>query len=198
VTSIKKYCSALGSTRGNTTVISLLQEPGANIDAQNIKGKSALDLAKKRKNGWMINHLEKARQARGYDNLSFLRKLKADKEFWQKVMLGSPFLVICLVGFMAYLNTDSWLIKGLMYGDIWAILQCLSKSFFGHSMHSAFAPWNIYLATKFWMYVTWFFCFGNDLNFLFIHLPFLTNSVALFYNFGKSWKSDPGIIKATE
>lgn len=36
------------------------------------------------------------------------------------------------------------------------------------------------------------------LNFLFIHLPFLANSVALFYNFGKSWKSDPGIIKATE
>eukprot|EP00069_Balaena_mysticetus_P014706 bmy_08811T0 len=36
------------------------------------------------------------------------------------------------------------------------------------------------------------------LNFLFIHLPFLVNSIALFYNFGKSWKSDPGIIKATE
>lgn len=38
----------------------------------------------------------------------------------------------------------------------------------------------------------------THLNFLFIHLPFLANSVALFYNFGKSWKSDPGIIKATE
>lgn len=38
----------------------------------------------------------------------------------------------------------------------------------------------------------------THLNFFFIHLPFLANSVALFYNFGKSWKSDPGIIKATE
>lgn len=29
-------------------------------------------------------------------------------------------------------------------------------------------------------------------------MPFLINTVALFYNFGKSWKSDPGIIKASE
>ncbi|KFO26682.1 Palmitoyltransferase ZDHHC17 [Fukomys damarensis] len=64
---------------GNTTVISLLLEAGANVDAQNIKGESALDLAKQRKNVWMINHLQEARQAKGYDSPSFLRKLKADK-----------------------------------------------------------------------------------------------------------------------
>lgn len=29
-------------------------------------------------------------------------------------------------------------------------------------------------------------------------MPFLINTLALFYNFGKSWKSDPGIIKASE
>lgn len=43
------------------------------------QGESALDLAKQRKNVWMINHLQEARQAKGYDNPSFLRKLKADK-----------------------------------------------------------------------------------------------------------------------
>ncbi|MEJ1277202.1 zinc finger DHHC domain containing 17 [Cricetulus griseus] len=64
---------------GNTTVISLLLEAGGNVDAQNVKGESALDLAKQRKNVWMINHLQEARQAKGYDNPSFLRKLKADK-----------------------------------------------------------------------------------------------------------------------
>lgn len=36
------------------------------------------------------------------------------------------------------------------------------------------------------------------LPFATVHLPFLINSLALFYNFGKSWKSDPGIIKASE
>lgn len=36
------------------------------------------------------------------------------------------------------------------------------RSFFDHSMHSAL-PLGIYLATKFWMYVTWFFWFWNDI-----------------------------------
>ncbi|MGH0144168.1 UNVERIFIED_CONTAM: hypothetical protein FKN15_006998 [Acipenser sinensis] len=134
---------------GNTTVISLLLEAGAHVDSQNIKGETPLDLSKQRKNVWMINHLQEARQAKGFDSPSFLKRLKADKEFRQKVMLGTPFLVIWLVGFIADLDIDSWLIKGLLYGVVWVTVQFLSN-------------------------------------------------VALFYNFGKSWKSDPGIIKASE
>ncbi|KAK2515201.1 Zdhhc17 [Columba guinea] len=199
---------------GNTTVISLLLEAGANVDAQNIKsslkagkektwtmlstpkyakhklsvkvqsfgGESPLDLAKQRKNVWMINHLQEARQAKGYDSPSFLRKLKADKEFRQKVMLGTPFLVIWLVGFIADLDIDSWLIKGLMYGGVWAMVQFLSKSFFDHSMHSAL-PLGIYLATKFWMYVTWFFWFWNDILFCFRFLDFKHISIFSLYIF---------------
>ncbi|KAL2102835.1 hypothetical protein ACEWY4_002003 [Coilia grayii] len=182
---------------GNTTVISLLLEANTNVDAQNIKGETPLDLAKQRKNVWMINHLQEARQARGYDSPSYLKRLKMDKEFRQKVMLGTPFVVIWLVGFIADLDIDSWLIKGLMYAGMWIAVQFLSKSFFDHSMHSAL-PLGIYLATKFWMYITWFYWFWNDLPLVTIQLPFLLNSVALFYNFGKSWKSDPGIIKASE
>jgi hypothetical protein len=49
------------------------------------------------------------------------------QEFRQKVMLGTPFLVIWLVGFIADLDIDSWLIKGLMYGGVWATVQFLSK-----------------------------------------------------------------------
>uniref|UniRef100_A0AAY4D2S2 Palmitoyltransferase n=1 Tax=Denticeps clupeoides TaxID=299321 RepID=A0AAY4D2S2_9TELE len=143
---------------GNTTVISLLLDANANVDAQNIKGETPLDLAKQRKNVWMINHLQEARQAKGYDSPSYLKRLKMDKEFRQKVMLGTPFVVIWLVGFIADLDIDSWLIKGLMYGGVWVAVQFLSKSFFDHSMHSAL-PLGIYLATKFWMYITWFYCF---------------------------------------
>uniref|UniRef100_A0A673L0E6 Palmitoyltransferase n=1 Tax=Sinocyclocheilus rhinocerous TaxID=307959 RepID=A0A673L0E6_9TELE len=174
---------------GNTTVISLLLEANANVDAQNIKGETPLDLAKQRKNVWMINHLQEARQAKGYDSPSYLKRLKMDKEFRQKVMLGTPFLVIWLVGFIADLDIDSWLIKGVMYAAMWLVVQFLSKSFFDHSMHSAL-PLGIYLATKFWMYITWFYWFWNDILF--------SCSITLFYNFGKSWKSDPGIIKASE
>eukprot|EP00063_Salmo_salar_P034495 XP_014009330.1 PREDICTED: palmitoyltransferase ZDHHC17-like [Salmo salar] len=85
-----------------------------------------------------------------------------DKEFRQKIMLGTPFLVIWLVGFIADLDIDSWLLKGLMYCGVWVTVQFLSKSFFDHSMHSAL-PLGIYLATKFWMYVTWFYWFWIDI-----------------------------------
>ncbi|KAI3366488.1 hypothetical protein L3Q82_000622 [Scortum barcoo] len=149
---------------GNTTVISLLLDANANVDAQNIKGETPLDLAKQRKNVWMINHLQEARQAKGYDSPSYLKRLKMDKEFRQKVMLGTPFLVIWLVGFIADLDIDSWLIKGIMYAGVWVAVQFLSKAFFDHSMHSAL-PLGIYLATKFWMYTTWFYWFWNDILF---------------------------------
>ncbi|KAM7366877.1 hypothetical protein PAMP_014815 [Pampus punctatissimus] len=150
---------------GNTTVISLLLDANANVDAQNIKGETPLDLAKQRKNVWMINHLQEARQAKGYDSPSYLKRLKMDKEFRQKVMLGTPFVVIWLVGFIADLDIDSWLIKGVMYAGVWIAVQFLSKAFFDHSMHSAL-PLGIYLATKFWMYTTWFYWFWNDILFL--------------------------------
>uniref|UniRef100_A0A665VD30 Palmitoyltransferase n=1 Tax=Echeneis naucrates TaxID=173247 RepID=A0A665VD30_ECHNA len=108
---------------GNTTVISLLLDANANVDAQNIKGETPLDLAKQRKNVWMINHLQEARQAKGYDSPSYLKRLKMDK----KVMLGTPFVVIWLVGFIADLDIDSWLIKGIMYAGVWVAVQFLSK-----------------------------------------------------------------------
>uniref|UniRef100_A0A7N8WT53 Palmitoyltransferase n=1 Tax=Mastacembelus armatus TaxID=205130 RepID=A0A7N8WT53_9TELE len=183
---------------GNTTVISLLLDANANVDAQNIKGETPLDLAKQRKNIWMINHLQEARQAKGYDSPSYLKRLKMDKEFRQKVMLGTPFVVIWLVGFIADLDIDSWLIKGMMYAGVWVAVQFLSKAFFDHSMHSAL-PLGIYLATKFWIYLsTTFLNLTAHLPFATVHVPFLINTMALFYNFGKSWKSDPGIIKASE
>lgn len=100
---------------GNTTVISLLLDANANVDAQNIKvrpihgltrvcgngksgvnnetvtycqGETPLDLAKQRKNVWMINHLQEARQAKGYDSPSYLKRLKMDK-------VGTGYLFIC-------------------------------------------------------------------------------------------------------
>uniref|UniRef100_A0A665VD63 Palmitoyltransferase n=1 Tax=Echeneis naucrates TaxID=173247 RepID=A0A665VD63_ECHNA len=158
---------------GNTTVISLLLDANANVDAQNIKGETPLDLAKQRKNVWMINHLQEARQAKGYDSPSYLKRLKMDK-FRQKVMLGTPFVVIWLVGFIADLDIDSWLIKGIMYAGVWVAVQFLSK------------------------YSTIFLNLPVHLPFATVHVPFLINTLALFYNFGKSWKSDPGIIKASE
>ncbi|KAL4659567.1 palmitoyltransferase ZDHHC17-like [Arapaima gigas] len=176
----------------NTTVISLLLDAGANVDAQNIK---------------VSESCHPGRHIYSVDR----KQSRCLSDFRQKVMLGTPFLVIWLVGFVADLDIHSWPIKGLMYLALWITVQFLSKSFFDHSMHSAL-PLGIYLATKFWMYITWVFWFWNDILFT-VELPCSFSqitcrsnvavvsswtNVALFYNFGKSWKSDPGIIKASE
>lgn len=59
-----------------------------------------------------------------YPHVLFIPLLQ---EFRQKVMLGTPFVVIWLVGFIADLDIDSWLIKGLMYAGVWIAVQFLSK-----------------------------------------------------------------------
>lgn len=51
----------------------------------------------------------------------------AVQEFRQKVMLGTPFVVVWLVGFIADLDIDSWLIKSVMYAGVWVAVQFLSK-----------------------------------------------------------------------
>lgn len=51
----------------------------------------------------------------------------------------------------------------------------LCRAFFDHSMHSAL-PLGIYLATKFWMYATWFYWFWNDI------LYFIAPVVCVYIN----------------
>lgn len=50
------------------------------------------------------------------------------------------------------------------------LLFSLCRAFFDHSMHSAL-PLGIYLATKFWMYTTWFYWFWNDILLVFSWTP---------------------------
>uniref|UniRef100_A0A8C9TM59 Palmitoyltransferase n=1 Tax=Scleropages formosus TaxID=113540 RepID=A0A8C9TM59_SCLFO len=134
----------------NTTVISLLLDAGANVDAQNIK----------------VNVVTLS------DNCHVCSQT-----------LGLP--TLCSQKDVIY-HAKDWPLSLFLT----ALLLCyVPRSFFDHSMHSAL-PLGIYLATKFWMYITWLFWFWNNILF--------GNSMALFYNFGKSWKSDPGIIKASE
>ena len=56
---------------------------------------------------------------------------------------------------------------------------------------------GVYLATKFWMYVTWFVYFWPYVQTFDILLPFTITSVMLMYNFIKVWRTDAGIIRST-
>lgn len=58
-------------------------------------------------------------------------------------------------------------------------------------------PLSVYLATKLWFYVTWFAYFADTMPFMTTVL-FLASSSLLWYNFWKSWRGDPGIIRPTQ
>ena len=78
------------------------------------------------------------------------------------------------------------------------VIVCLFDRLF---MQSPKAPltlsFAVYLATKFWMYVTWFVYFWPYVNTMDIMLPFTVTSVMLMYNFLKVWRTDPGVIRST-
>ena len=58
-------------------------------------------------------------------------------------------------------------------------------------------PLSIYSANKFFFYLTWLGFVMPHVDVL-VTVLFLTLSVSLWYNFFKTWKGDPGLIKVTE
>uniref|UniRef100_A0A4W6E5Z3 Palmitoyltransferase n=1 Tax=Lates calcarifer TaxID=8187 RepID=A0A4W6E5Z3_LATCA len=206
---------------GNTTVISLLLDANANVDAQNIKvmpsSMAWFDVLT-----YQYFHINYFRIEIVSTNET-VTKWICNVEFRQKVMLGTPFVVIWLVGFIADLDIDSWLIKGIMYAGVWVAVQFLSKYVSITEIKSHTDRCVYCVLHSLWKYIqNFFYChlpskylsslshklvfclstiFLNPtehLPFATVHVPFLINTLALFYNFGKSWKSDPGIIKASE
>lgn len=74
--------------------------------------------------------------------------------------------MIFILAYMTFLNRFNYFqqarICSMYTNQLCDIVFLSYRSFFDHSMHSAL-PLGIYLATKFWMYVTWFFWFWNDI-----------------------------------
>jgi membrane protein implicated in regulation of membrane protease activity len=58
-------------------------------------------------------------------------------------------------------------------------------------------PLSIYFANTFFFYITWLFFVTPHVSAM-TTLVFLALSVVLWYNFMKSWKGDPGLVKSSE
>lgn len=97
------------------------------------------------------------------------------QEFRQKVMLGTPFVVIWLVGFIADLDIDSWLIKGLMYAGVWVAVQFLSKYVSTQIKHTL---WHTHTA-----HAVWTLCCTLTLISSLIFLLFLSKHTSEFCSF---------------
>ncbi|XP_052834225.1 palmitoyltransferase ZDHHC17 [Octopus bimaculoides] len=180
---------------GNQVVIKILVEAGANTEALNAKGETALDIALSLKNSSVIRWLRTARAERGIGHKHCLQVLTSKKSVRTNVMSIFPFVAVFVLGYIPELSLR-WYYKLLLYLLAAGVAKLTIELFFDNNV-SVVVPKYVSLATVFWLYTTWFICLlpyhsASTAPFIFALL-----SSAMFYNLWKSWRSDPGFISAT-
>lgn len=110
-------------------------------------------------------------------------------------MTATPFLVFYVAGLIFSADTLI-LIKFVLIGCLYALAHTIGKVMFDDHLMSLL-PLSIYMATKLWFYVTWVAYIADTVS-MGTTILFLASSGLLWYNFLKSWRGDPGIIRPTQ
>ncbi|XP_006111543.1 palmitoyltransferase ZDHHC13 isoform X3 [Pelodiscus sinensis] len=181
-------------TAGNVSAVELLLDAGSNLDIKNIKGDTPLDLAHHVQNRLIIHMLTEEEKMRIRKN-SRLFMMLAKYEFF--LLLMSSLTLIWAIGYIADLNSDSWLLKGSMLLFIFFGMALLTRHFVGLKSLK-YLPAVFMLSSIFWMSMTWFVWFLPDLADTIFQIPFILSVVGLLYYFYKTWRTDPGCIKISE
>ncbi|XP_061466648.1 palmitoyltransferase ZDHHC13 isoform X2 [Rhineura floridana] len=179
---------------GNISAVDVLLEAGSSLDIKNIKGDRPLDLAHQTKNRLLTHLLSEEEKIRARKTSRFLRILEKN-EFL--LLLVSSLTLIWAIGYVADLNSDSWLLKGSLLVFIFVILSLFARQFVGFNKLKYF-PVAFMLGSVFWISWTCFIRFLPDFSGTVSQLPFFLGMVGLFYYFYKTVRTDPGFIKTTE
>ena len=105
-----------------------------------------------------------------------------------------PFIVFFVLGAI-FASEYHFLIKLLLIGICNVYMNTVMTHFYDDRVTKVL-PMLIYLATKFWFYVTWIMDVSPHFS-LEISLLFFFLSGFLNYFFVKSWLGDPGIIRTS-
>lgn len=139
----------------NSNAVSLLLKAGADITIPNGVGDTPLDMANKLQISWLMPRLSEVvqeKEIRESRNLIF--RLKNDKRVRYWAMMSAPFVVYYVLGYT--FNSDMTYVSKLMTLLLLLLVVILASRFvFDDRLHHVL-PISIYLATKFWMYVTFF------------------------------------------
>uniref|UniRef100_A0A915JPK5 Palmitoyltransferase n=1 Tax=Romanomermis culicivorax TaxID=13658 RepID=A0A915JPK5_ROMCU len=182
-------------TKSNYLAVSLLTKFGCDVSCRNSEEITALQIAQKKKDLWLTSKLEEVSIVQNaLPNVSLLLRLKHNKVFVQRLFYLLPFLIFFCVG--ALLESNSNYISKILLGVILYGAFHYTYSYFSNEKTILYLPFGVYLSTKFWMYATWLFHFSSLLN-NYANFLFALGSIGLFYNFFKTWLSDPGVLSAT-
>nr|XP_033488212.1 palmitoyltransferase ZDHHC13 [Epinephelus lanceolatus] len=185
------HCAVLA---GNVDAAHILLEAGASVDAENINGHTPIDLAHQVHSPLLIHMLNHVKQDRIRSNSRCLRIVNRYRVFLQflfcTAMFGS-------VGAIVDMNSESWLLKGILLACVIGVLNLASRNFPSPAFQTLL-PATALMASVFWMLVTWCLWFLPDGPSATVQVLFTLNATALLYYYLRTCRTDPGFVKATE
>lgn len=139
----------------NSNAVSLLLKAGADTNIRNGAGDTPYEMAQKLQISWLLPRLAQDvqdKQIKKSKNILF--RLKNDKEVRYWLMMSAPFFVYAVLGF-TFDSDMTYLSKAITLLLLLLAVMLSSRFVFDDRFHHIL-PISIYLATKFWMYVTFF------------------------------------------
>ncbi|XP_063223420.1 palmitoyltransferase Hip14 isoform X2 [Bacillus rossius redtenbacheri] len=181
----------------NHTAVSTLVAHGASLDIPNHQGETPFSLLQSQKSAMWLGKkvLDKVYEMSAAKRRNPCYRITRDKRLRYWCMVATPFLAFYAIGIV--LQSDLlYLVKfGLLVAG-YLLVYLLSQVLFDDRLMNLL-PMSIYLATKFWMYVTWFVWIMPHVD-LWLTGAFVACSLLLWYNFVRAWRGDPGVLTATQ
>ncbi|XP_067012868.2 palmitoyltransferase Hip14 [Anabrus simplex] len=180
----------------NHTAVSTLVKHGASLDIVNMQGESPFSMLQANKSAnWVSKKVSEKIQEHSSTRRNSCYRLTRDKRlrFW--CMVSTPFFAFYGIGIILQSELNYLMKLGLL------MLGYISLYFGGRVLFDDrlmnLLPMSIYLATKFWMYVTWFVWIAPRVD-IWVTVSFVACSLILCYNFVRSWRGDPGVLTSTQ
>lgn len=185
------HCAVLA---GNVDAAHILLEAGASVEAENINGHTPTDLAHQVHSPLLIHMLNHVKQERIRSNSRCIRIINRYRVFLQFLLCTAMF---GSVGAIIDMNSESWLLKGVLLACVIGVTNVASRNFPGPAFQSLL-PATALMASVFWMLVTWCVWFLPDGPSATVQVLFTLNATALLYYYLRTYRTDPGFVKATE
>ncbi|RNA14055.1 Palmitoyltransferase ZDHHC17, partial [Brachionus plicatilis] len=176
----------------NATVMDILLNKGASQNIPNNKGQTALDLAIDRKKTNAANFLQSFQDGKEYLP-SIFRSIARNKEFKKFFTRLYPFFVVYYLIYVIQLS-GHWFWKILYIGFLYGTTYVFRLIIFDR-WTTRYVPMAVATALFFWLYTTWFIYFRPIVfDFSIYTLTFIMVTMLSWYNFYKSYATDPGIL----
>nr|XP_023673795.1 palmitoyltransferase ZDHHC13 isoform X2 [Paramormyrops kingsleyae] len=185
------HCAILA---GNVDAVHILLEAGASVDLQNAKGQTPIDLANQVHSPLLVHMLNHVKQERMKANSTFFHIVK---RYRFHLLLVFCTAVLWAVGAITDLNSESWLLKGVLLASVLGMVNLIIRFIVGPDVNKLL-PATFLMASVFLMLFTWCFWLMPGQPTATVKILFSLNAAGLFYYYYRSCRTDPGYIKTPE